>query len=32
MLNNIEEYQKKHCTWSLDKDTEIIDPHMHTKP
>ncbi len=26
-----EEYQRKRCTWSLNKEG-LIDPHLHTKP
>lgn len=26
-----EEYQRKHCTWSLNE-TGLEDPHLHTQP
>jgi hypothetical protein len=26
-----EEYQKKRCTWSINKEA-LVDPHLHTKP
>ena len=31
MLSDINEYQRKTCTWSINKENSIPDPHIHTK-
>jgi len=32
MLKDIDEYQRKTCKWSLNKENNIPNPHTHTKP
>jgi hypothetical protein len=29
---NIEAYQQKKCTWTVDGKNKDQDPHIHTKP
>lgn len=29
---DMESYQKKTCKWSLIKDPNVVDPHIHTHP